>query len=104
MGAYLILAVWCVPPYKAIYDELGLTNLPLPTQAVLSLSAFAADFWYLVVIVTGAMLAVILSGMLDRIAKRGAFSCVILFMVWLGGAYLACAMPIIKMQQSLGNR
>ena len=94
VAAYLFFSIAIVPKFQAVYDAVGLRQLPLPTGAVLNISAFGSAYWFLVVMAAGALLAVILSGMLDRVAKRGALSCVIASVLWIAIVSVAVRLPV----------
>jgi MSHA biogenesis protein MshG len=48
--AIAVITMWVLPKFAPIFASLG-DNLPLPTQVLLSVSAFSADYWYVVVAV-----------------------------------------------------
>jgi MSHA biogenesis protein MshG len=48
--AIAVITMWVLPKFAPIFASLG-DDLPLPTQVLLSVSAFAANYWYVVVAV-----------------------------------------------------
>ena len=48
--AVAIITLWVLPKFAPVFAALG-DNLPWPTQALLSVSAFVAGYWYVIVAV-----------------------------------------------------
>lgn len=62
------LVVGVVPKFKAIFDQLGLKDLPLPTWFLLTLSTWMTSQWYILI---GIVAAVVVSFIMWKKSRTG---------------------------------
>lgn len=70
IGVVILMLVFVIPKMKTIFDEMGAV-LPLPTRVLLGISAFAVNYWYIVIIILVGI--VLLTKFWAKTAKGGLF-------------------------------
>ncbi len=72
VGIVIFLVSWLVPQFASLFKELGIKEMPAPTQFLIDLSALFTQRWYVVII---AVLAVLIAYKLfvsTRVGRRVA--------------------------------
>ncbi len=50
IGIVIFLVSWLVPQFASLFQDLGIKNMPAPTQFLIDLSAFMTQRWYILII------------------------------------------------------
>ncbi len=50
IGIVIFLVSWLVPQFASLFKDLGIKNMPAPTQFLIDLSAFMTQRWYILII------------------------------------------------------
>lgn len=72
IGIVIFLVSWLVPQFASLFKDLGIKNMPAPTQFLIDFSAFLTQRWYILII---ALVVVIIAYRLfvsTRIGRRVA--------------------------------
>ncbi len=72
VGIVIFLVSWLVPQFASLFKDLGIKNMPAPTQFLIDFSAFLTQRWYIMII---ALVVVIIAYRLfvsTRIGRRVA--------------------------------
>ncbi len=72
IGIVIFLVSWLVPQFASLFKDLGIKNMPAPTQFLIDFSAFLTQRWYIIII---ALVVVIIAYRLfvsTRIGRRVA--------------------------------
>jgi len=72
IGIVIFLVSWLVPQFAQLFKELGIENLPAPTQFLVDLSALFTQRWYVVIIAVVAILIAYKLFVSTRVGRRVA--------------------------------
>ena len=72
IGIVVFLVSWLVPQFAQLFKELGIQNLPAPTQFLVDLSALFTQRWYVVIIAVVAILVAYKLFVSTRVGRRVA--------------------------------
>jgi type IV pilus assembly protein PilC len=72
IGIVIFLVSWLVPQFAQLFRELGIQNLPAPTQFLVDLSALFTQRWYVVIIAVVAILIAYKLFVSTRVGRRVA--------------------------------
>jgi type IV pilus assembly protein PilC len=72
IGIVIFLVSWLVPQFAQLFRELGIQNLPAPTQFLVDLSALFTQRWYVVIIAVVAILVAYKLFVSTRVGRRVA--------------------------------
>jgi type IV pilus assembly protein PilC len=72
IGIVIFLVSWLVPQFASLFKELGIKELPAPTQFLVDLSALFTQRWYVVIIAVVAILIAYKLFVSTRVGRRVA--------------------------------
>jgi type IV pilus assembly protein PilC len=72
VGIVIFLVSWLVPQFASLFKELGIKELPAPTQFLVDLSALFTQRWYVVIIAVVAILIAYKLFVSTRVGRRVA--------------------------------
>jgi type IV pilus assembly protein PilC len=72
VGIVIFLVSWLVPQFASLFKELGIKELPAPTQFLVDLSALFTERWYVVIIAVVAILIAYKLFVSTRVGRRVA--------------------------------
>jgi len=72
IGIVIFLVSWLVPQFAQLFKELGIENLPAPTQFLVDLSTLFTQRWYVVIIAVVAILIAYKLFVSTRVGRRVA--------------------------------
>jgi type IV pilus assembly protein PilC len=72
IGIVIFLVSWLVPQFAQLFKELGIKELPAPTQFLVDLSALFTQRWYVVIIAVVAILIAYKLFVSTRVGRRVA--------------------------------
>jgi len=72
IGIVIFLVSWLVPQFAQLFKELGIEELPAPTQFLVDLSALFTERWYVVIIAVVAILIAYKLFVSTRVGRRVA--------------------------------
>ena len=72
IGIVIFLVSWLVPQFAQLFKELGIEELPAPTQFLVDLSALFTQRWYVVIIAVVAILIAYKLFVSTRVGRRVA--------------------------------
>lgn len=72
IGIVIFLVSWLVPQFASLFKELGIKEMPAPTQFLIDLSALFTQRWYVVVIALIAILVAYKLFVSTRVGRRVA--------------------------------
>lgn len=72
IGIVIFLVSWLVPQFASLFKELGIKEMPAPTQFLIDLSALLTQRWYVVVIALIAILVAYKLFVSTRVGRRVA--------------------------------
>jgi type IV pilus assembly protein PilC len=72
VGIVIFLVSWLVPQFAQLFKELGIKELPAPTQFLVDLSALFTQRWYVVIIAVVAILIAYKLFVSTRVGRRVA--------------------------------
>jgi len=72
IGIVIFLVSWLVPQFAQLFKELGIENLPAPTQFLVDLSALFTQRWYVVLIAVAAVFIAYKLFVSTRVGRRVA--------------------------------
>jgi type IV pilus assembly protein PilC len=72
IGIVIFLVSWLVPQFAQLFKELGINELPAPTQFLVDLSALFTQRWYVVIIAVVAILIAYKLFVSTRVGRRVA--------------------------------
>ncbi len=72
IGIVIFLVSWLVPQFAELFKELGIQELPAPTQFLVDLSALFTQRWYVVVIAVVAVIVAYKLFVSTRVGRRVA--------------------------------
>jgi type IV pilus assembly protein PilC len=72
IGIVIFLVSWLVPQFAQLFKELGIKELPAPTQFLVDLSALFTERWYVVIIAVVAILIAYKLFVSTRVGRRVA--------------------------------
>jgi type IV pilus assembly protein PilC len=72
VGIVIFLVSWLVPQFAGLFKELGIKELPTPTQFLVDLSALFTQRWYVVIIAVVAILIAYKLFVSTRVGRRVA--------------------------------
>jgi type IV pilus assembly protein PilC len=72
VGIVIFLVSWLVPQFASLFKELGIKEMPAPTQFLIDLSALFTERWYVVIIAVVAILIAYKLFVSTRVGRRVA--------------------------------
>lgn len=72
VGILIFLVSWLVPQFASLFKELGIKEMPAPTQFLIDLSALFTQRWYVVIIAVVAVLVAYKLFVSTRVGRRVA--------------------------------
>jgi type IV pilus assembly protein PilC len=72
VGIVIFLVSWLVPQFASLFKELGIKEMPAPTQFLIDLSALFTQRWYVVIIAVVAILIAYKLFVSTRVGRRVA--------------------------------
>jgi type IV pilus assembly protein PilC len=72
IGIVIFLVSWLVPQFASLFKELGIKEMPAPTQFLIDLSALFTQRWYVVIIAVVAILIAYKLFVSTRVGRRVA--------------------------------
>lgn len=72
VGIVIFLVSWLVPQFASLFKELGIKEMPAPTQFLIDLSALFTQRWYVVIIAVVAILVAYKLFVSTRVGRRVA--------------------------------
>ncbi|MCS6924145.1 MAG: type II secretion system F family protein [Fimbriimonadales bacterium] len=72
VGIVIFLVSWLVPQFASLFKELGIKEMPAPTQFLIDLSALFTQRWYVVIIAVVAVLVAYKLFVSTRVGRRVA--------------------------------
>lgn len=72
IGIVIFLVSWLVPQFASLFKELGIKEMPAPTQFLIDLSALFTQRWYVVIIAVVAVLVAYKLFVSTRVGRRVA--------------------------------
>lgn len=72
IGIVVFLVSWLVPQFASLFKELGIKEMPAPTQFLIDLSALFTQRWYVVIIAVVAILIAYKLFVSTRVGRRVA--------------------------------
>ncbi|OYT69143.1 MAG: hypothetical protein CFK49_10680 [Armatimonadetes bacterium JP3_11] len=72
IGIVIFLVSWLVPQFASLFKELGIKEMPAPTQFLIDLSALFTQRWYVVIIAVVAILVAYKLFVSTRVGRRVA--------------------------------
>ncbi|MCX7925033.1 MAG: type II secretion system F family protein [Fimbriimonadales bacterium] len=72
VGIVIFLVSWLVPQFASLFKELGIKEMPAPTQFLIDLSALFTQRWYVVIIAVVAVLIAYKLFVSTRVGRRVA--------------------------------
>jgi len=70
VGIVIFLVSWLVPQFASLFKELGIKEMPAPTQFLIDLSAFLTQKWYIMIIALIAILIAYKLFVSTRVGRR----------------------------------
>jgi type IV pilus assembly protein PilC len=70
VGIVIFLVSWLVPQFASLFKELGIKEMPAPTQFLIDLSALFTERWYVVIIAVVAILIAYKLFVSTRVGRR----------------------------------
>ncbi|MER3403012.1 MAG: hypothetical protein C4337_06875 [Armatimonadota bacterium] len=70
VGIVIFLVSWLVPQFASLFKELGIKEMPAPTQFLIDLSAFLTQKWYIIIIALIAILIAYKLFVSTRVGRR----------------------------------
>jgi len=72
IGIVIFLVSWLVPQFASLFKELGIKDMPAPTQFLIDLSALFTQRWYVVILAVVAVLVAYKLFVSTRVGRRVA--------------------------------
>ncbi len=98
LAAYLAAAFVYARQFAEARLQIGLPQLPAPTELLLSFFWFGQQNWIVLAVLWLAVIVLIALGVLDRIAKAGAIVFAVALVLWALAVYVAIVVPLSRLQ------
>ncbi|MBI3855009.1 MAG: hypothetical protein HY293_04885 [Planctomycetes bacterium] len=97
---------WFARGYEAIFEQMEMRVLPLPTESLLSLGQFvrSAAGTVAVLLLAGVLIALTLKGLFDEVLIKLILANSIWATLIIPFAYLSLHLPIVQIQRALENK